>query len=87
MNKKTKTTVIKLLPFLAVGISAVFYFFIPESGKVVVMGARPSKVEAVIDIDLPKPRIRIQDTFALYRNKILSILNLGGKVQEAEYNI
>lgn len=57
------------------------------SDKVVVMGARPSKVEAVIDIDLPKPRIRIQDTFALYRNKILSILNLGGKVQEAEYNI
>lgn len=85
MNKKT--TVIKLLPFLAVGISAVLYFFIPESGKVVVMGARPSKVEAVIDIDLPKPRIRIQDTFALYRNKILSILNFGGKVQEAEYNI
>ena len=31
MNKKT--TVIKLLPFLAVGISVMLYFLIPESGK------------------------------------------------------
>lgn len=57
------------------------------SDKVVVMSARPSKVEAVIDIDLPKPRVRVQDTFALYRNKVLEILNLGGKLHEAEYNI
>ena len=57
------------------------------SDKVVVMSARPSRVEAVIDIDLPRPRARVQDTFAIYRNKILDILNLGGKVQEVEYSI
>ena len=57
------------------------------SDKVVVMSARPSKVEAVIDIDLPKPRVRVQDTFALYRNKVLEILNFGGQLHEAEYNI
>ncbi|MGN0728319.1 ABC transporter ATP-binding protein [Treponema sp.] len=57
------------------------------SDRVVVMSSRPSKVEAVIEIDLPKPRARIQDTFAIYRNKILEILNFGGKVAEVEYTI
>jgi len=57
------------------------------SDKVVVMSARPSKVEAVIDIDLPRPRARAQDTFQVYRSQILDILNLGGQVEEIEYNI
>ncbi|MBR6274314.1 MAG: ABC transporter ATP-binding protein [Lachnospiraceae bacterium] len=57
------------------------------SDKVVVMSARPSKVEAVIDIDLPRPRARAQDTFQEFRTKILGILNLGGNVSEVEYNI
>lgn len=55
------------------------------SDQVVVMSARPSKVEAVIDIALPRPRARGQDTFQEYRAKILDILNLGGKVAEVEY--
>lgn len=57
------------------------------SDKIIVMSARPSKIEDILDIDLPKPRARIQDTFAIYRNKILDILHLGGKVQEMEYTI
>lgn len=57
------------------------------SDQVVVMSARPSRVEAVIDIDLPRPRARVQDTFAQYRNDILEILDLGGRIAEVEYNI
>ena len=55
------------------------------SDQVVVMSARPSKVEAIIDIDLPRPRARAQDTFVEYRGKILEVLNLGGKIEEIEY--
>ena len=51
------------------------------------MSARPSKVEAVIDIDLPRPRARAQDTFQVYLSKILDILNLGGDVGTIEYQI
>ena len=55
------------------------------SDYVVVMSARPSKVEAIIKIDLPRPRARAQDTFQDYRTKILKVLDLGGKVEDIEY--
>lgn len=55
------------------------------SDKVVVMSSRPSKVEEIIDIDLPRPRARSQDTFHQYRTRILDVLNLGGKIDEVEY--
>ena len=55
------------------------------SDQVVVMSSRPSKVEEIIDINLPRPRARSQDTFQEYRTRILNVLNLGGQVEEVEY--
>lgn len=55
------------------------------SDKVVVMSARPSKIEEIIEINLPRTRVRKQDTFNLYRNKILDVLHLGGTLKEPEY--
>ena len=57
------------------------------SDYVVVMSARPSKVEKVIKINLSHPRARAQDIFLKYRTEILEILDYAGKVQEAEYTI
>ncbi len=57
------------------------------SDQVVVMSSRPSKVEDVVDIDLPRPRARGQDVFQVYRSRILDILNLGGRLDEPEYII
>ena len=57
------------------------------SDKVVVMSDRPAKVDAVIDIDLTRPRARIQDSFQIIRNRILETLNYGGNIPETEYNI
>ena len=57
------------------------------SDYVVVMSARPSKVEKVIKIDLSHPRARAQDIFLKYRTEILEILDYAGKVQEVEYTI
>ena len=57
------------------------------SDYVVVMSARPSKVEKVIKINLSHPRARAQDIFLKYRTEILEILDYAGKVQEVEYTI
>ncbi len=55
------------------------------SDYVVVMTARPAKVEKVIKIDLGFPRVRSQNQFLKYRTEILEILDYAGKVQEVEY--
>ena len=57
------------------------------SDYVVVMTSRPAKVEKIIKIELTQPRLRKQDVFVNYRNKILEILNFAGKLPEAEFSI
>ncbi|MBQ3666158.1 MAG: ABC transporter ATP-binding protein [Lachnospiraceae bacterium] len=57
------------------------------SDKIVVMSARPAKVEKVMKIDLSRPRLRGQDAFLKYRTEILEILDFAGHLQEAEYFI
>ena len=57
------------------------------SDYIVIMSARPSKVEKIIKIELGHPRARGQDVFLKYRTQILEILDYAGKVQEVEYTI
>ena len=57
------------------------------SDKVVVMSARPARVERVIEVKNSRPRARVQDEFVLLRSQILKILGLGGVVAEPEFNL
>ncbi len=55
------------------------------SDQIVIMSARPAKVEKVIDIEISKPRNRGQDIFTQYRNQILQILDYAGTIIEPDY--
>lgn len=55
------------------------------SDQVVIMSARPAKVEKIIDINLPRPRIRETSAFLNYKNDILQTLHLAGNIPEPEY--
>lgn len=55
------------------------------SDKVVIMSARPAKIEKIIDIQLERPRARSNPEFLRYRSEILKMLNYGGEVRELEY--
>ncbi|MGN1318361.1 MAG: ABC transporter ATP-binding protein [Lachnospirales bacterium] len=57
------------------------------SDKIVVMSARPAKIEKIIDIDLHRKRARNNPDFVMYRNKILEILDYAGKIEEPNYYI
>ena len=57
------------------------------SDRVVVMTSRPSRVNQIIDIHLPRPRVRGQEDFFLYRKKILEILNFAGQSAEPDFYI
>ncbi len=57
------------------------------SDQVVVMSARPAKVQKVIDIKEFRPRDRGQDSFMKYRRDILEILNFAGNTKKPEYVI
>ena len=57
------------------------------SDYVVVMSARPAKVEKIIEIGMSQPRARSQDVFLRYRTEILEILDYAGHVNEVEFSI
>jgi sulfonate transport system ATP-binding protein len=43
--------------------------------RVIVMRPRPAEVDEIINIELPRPRLRSSADFAFYRNKIINIFN------------
>lgn len=45
------------------------------SDRVVVMTSRPTEINQVIKIDLPRPRNRNSEDFARYRNMVISVFN------------
>lgn len=57
------------------------------SDRVIVMSARPAKIEKIIDIKMSRPRARSGEEFLLYRSRILKLLNYGGKEAEVGYYI
>lgn len=57
------------------------------SDRVIVMSARPAKIEKIIDIRMTRPRARSGEEFLLYRSKILKLLNYGGKEADMGYYI
>lgn len=57
------------------------------SNRIVVMSPRPSKIEKILDIQLPYPRDRNNADFVYFRNEILKILDFAGKEQDSDYVI
>lgn len=55
------------------------------SDRVVIMSARPAKIEKIMDIELSRPRARSHADFLRYRAKALKLLNYGGEIREVEY--
>ena len=55
------------------------------SDQVVVMSARPAKIQEIINIDVSRPRLRGQEEFFKYRTKILEILDFTGHAVNPEY--
>lgn len=57
------------------------------SDKIVVMSARPAKVEKIIDVDISQKKARNAPEFLKLRSEILEILHFAGRRQEPEYYI
>lgn len=55
--------------------------------KIVVMSARPAKVEEVVNVNMYQPRDRNNSEFIRLRSKILQILHYAGHEKEVEYTI
>lgn len=57
------------------------------SDRIVVMSARPAKIESIINVNISRPRGRDMPEFLNLRAKILQILDFAGKRIEPEYII
>lgn len=55
------------------------------SDQIVVMSARPSKVEEVLPVNLARPRTRNNPEFLRLRSHVLEVLNYAGVKKEPEY--
>src|SRR5207248_4817408 len=54
------------------------------SDRIVIMTPRPGRVERVITVDLPRPRLRNGEEFLALRGKILEMLHFTGGSEELE---
>ncbi|MDR1047260.1 MAG: ABC transporter ATP-binding protein [Treponema sp.] len=57
------------------------------ASKIVVMSARPAKIEKIIDVEIGRPRRRDDPDFLLLRSRILQILHFAGTGAELEYQL
>jgi ABC-type nitrate/sulfonate/bicarbonate transport system ATPase subunit len=55
--------------------------------KIVVMSARPAKIEQLINVEIGRPRRRDDPEFLMLRAKILKILHFAGGGAEPEYTL
>ncbi|MDR3170201.1 MAG: ABC transporter ATP-binding protein [Treponema sp.] len=55
--------------------------------KIVVMSARPAKIEKIIDVEIGRPRQRDDPDFLALRSKILQILHFAGSGVDLEYQL
>ncbi|GAB6390880.1 MAG: ABC transporter ATP-binding protein, nitrate/sulfonate/bicarbonate transport system [Treponematales bacterium] len=57
------------------------------ASRIVVMSARPAKIERVITVEIGRPRRRDDPDFLMMRSQILKILHFAGGGMEPEYRI
>jgi ABC-type nitrate/sulfonate/bicarbonate transport system ATPase subunit len=50
--------------------------------RIVVMSARPAKIEQVISVEIERPRVRNDPDFLRLRTKILELLHFAGNRQD-----
>jgi ABC-type nitrate/sulfonate/bicarbonate transport system ATPase subunit len=53
--------------------------------RIVVMSARPAKIEEVLPVDIGRPRRRNDPDFLRLRTNILQILHYAGSREELQY--
>jgi ABC-type nitrate/sulfonate/bicarbonate transport system ATPase subunit len=57
------------------------------AAKIVVMSARPAKIEKIIKVEIGRPRRRDDPDFLNLRSKILQILHFAGTREELEFQL